>query len=107
VKLGDVPPMETRIKKNIYIHTYIYICIKKTYPARIKNNNTISRCHCVKPHAFRAANLDQKKCPHQKTNIVVVVVAVVVVGVAVVVGVEVGVVVVVCVVVVVAVVVVV
>ena len=29
----------------------------------------ISRCHCVRPHAFRAANLDQKKDPYQKITL--------------------------------------
>ena len=77
MKLGDVPPMETRIK-----NIYIYICIKKTYPARIKNNKKISRCHCVRPHAFRAANLDQKKMSASKEKNVVVVVVVEVVEVA-------------------------
>ena len=36
----------------------------------------ISRCHCVRPHGFRAANLDQKKYLYQKNIIVVVVVVV-------------------------------
>jgi hypothetical protein len=46
-------------------------CIKKN-PARIKKKIYIyaskkSRCHCVRPHGFRAANLDQKKnIPYQK-----------------------------------------
>ena len=55
----------------------------KKYPARIKKkiyaSKKISRCHCVRPHGFRAANLDQKKYPYQKKNIVVVVVVAVVV----------------------------
>ena len=44
-----------------------------------------SRCHCVRPHGFRAANLDQKKISVSKKNIIVVVGVVVVVAVVVVV----------------------
>ena len=67
-------------------HVSKKINASKKYPARIKktyvHQKKISRCHCVRPHGFRAANLDQKKIVVVVVVIVVVVVVIVVVVVA-------------------------
>ena len=43
--------------------------ISSTHQKNIYASKKISRCHCVRPHGFRAANLDQKNIRIKKNII--------------------------------------